>query len=231
MESAVKIYERVSPRDSILIAGVPSLGLVANIVASHMIICLKANKVGEIISPVFQDIVITTLNGDVQSPSIELFHSRCEGSNDLIILYGNSQALTNFGQYELCGKILDTVQNMGCKSVICIGGLRKSSTTGTPKVYCTATDFKTLDKALTYGLSIVQGHIFGISGLLLGLAKIRGMEGLCLLVETTGIYPDAVATKIILDKLNNILGLNIDSIDLTKSLDKVSKTLEPPKGL
>ena len=48
MESEVKIYERVTIRDPTLIVGVSGIGLVANVVATHVIMRLEVKKLGEI---------------------------------------------------------------------------------------------------------------------------------------------------------------------------------------
>jgi len=197
-----------------LIQGVTGTGSVAKIVAAHLIKCLEADKFGEVSSPFFQDITVSTSGGGIQFPLLEFYHSRPEGLKDLLILYGNTQALTSYGQYELCSKILDTVQGMGCQLLVCIEGVDKGTTTGEPKVYFTATDFETLDRLTRHGLNIFQGQISGMSGLLMGLAKLREIKSFCLLAETTGANPDVTAAKAILDVLSSVLGLKIDSKDL-----------------
>lgn len=213
---------KVNLQNPLLIEGVSGIGSIARIVATHIIKSLAAEKFGEISSPFFQDIAVSTPDGSVQSSLMEFYHSRYESLNDLIVLYGNTQALTSYGQYELCGKILDVAQSVGCQLVVCVEGLSKNISAGAPRVYFTATDFETLDRLMKYDLGIFQGRISGMSGLLLGLAKLRGMKGFCLLVETAGVYSDVVAAKAILDRLNSILGLKIDLADLEKAAENIS---------
>lgn len=231
LESRVKVYKSDAVRKPILIVGVPGVGLVANVAAKHIIMSLNARKLGDISSPFFQDVAKATIDGSVESPIIEMYYWKSENLNDLIILYGNTQALTTYGQYELSGKILDTAQSLDCDLVVGIGGLKKETFTGELKVYCTATDFGTLDLLIKHGLNQIQGQVFGMSGLLVGLAKLRGMKGFCLLAETTGAYPDMAAAKAVLDKLNHILGLKIELEDVQKSVYEVSRTLEMQKDL
>lgn len=222
MESMVNIFKKIDLHQPVLIQGVTGTGSVAKIVAAHIIKCLAAEKFGEVSSPYFQDIAVSTSEGGLQFPLLEFYHSRSEGFSDLLILYGNTQALTSYGQYELCSRILDTVQGMGCELVVCIEGLGKNTSIGEPKVYFTATDFETLDRLTRHGLSIFQGHISGMSGLLMGLTKLRGMKSFCLLAETAGSHSDAVAAKAILDRLNGVLGLKIDSVGLEKAAENIS---------
>ena len=224
MESTIKIDEIVHLRNPTLIGGVFGVGLIANIAATHLFTNLKAKKFGEIKSPFFRDFATSTIDGYVKSPIVEFYQwkSEDESINDIIILFSNSQALTSYGQYELCGKILDTVQRLGCKLIISIEGVKNNTITGAPKVYCTATDVETLDRTLKHGISVFNGTLIGMSGLLQGLAKIREMKGFCILAETTGVSPDVAAARVILDKLSSILGMKIDSSNLEKSAKLLS---------
>ena len=221
MKSKVNLCKKIDLQKPILIDGVSGIGFIAEIVGTHIIKNLAAEKFGEINSPFFRDIAISTPDGSIQSPLLEFYYSRSEKLNDLIIILGNTQALISYGQYELCSKILDVVQSIGCQLVVSMEGLSKNIGTRASKVYYTATDFETLDRLMKYGLNIFQGCISGMSGLLMGLAKLRGMKGFCLLTETAGDYPDVPAARIILDRLNNILGLNINLVNLEKAAENI----------
>ncbi|MFH0897138.1 MAG: PAC2 family protein [Candidatus Bathyarchaeota archaeon] len=222
MESKINLCKNINLRKPISIQGVTGIGFISKIVATHIMQSLVTEKFIEISSPFFEDIAISTSDGGIKFPLIEFYYSRTVSLNDLIILRGNTQALTSYGQYELCSKILDVIQKMGCQLVVCIDGLGKNAIAGEPKVYFTATDFETLDRLMKYDLSIFQGRISGISGLLIGLAKLRGMKGICLLAETAGINPDVVAAKAILDRLNSFLGLKIDLVNLEKAVENIN---------
>ena len=45
-----------------------------------------------------------------------------------------------------------------------------------PAVYSTATDLDTMQTALDLGTKVMVGHVFGIAGLSVGLAKIKRHE-------------------------------------------------------
>jgi len=231
LESVIQIIEKPELKDPILIEGLPGIGFVANIAALHLIKSLRAKKFAEIRSPFFQNLAILTEKGDVRFPMNELYYHKTENfPHDLIILYGNTQALTTYGQYELCGQILDVAQEFGCRSVFCIGGLRSERLASVPELYCAATDPEMLNKALGKKIKKIQGRIFGAAGILIGLAKLRGMHGLCLLVETPGSYPDAVAARSALGGLCSILGLKVDLSKLEQSAESTRKVLESFRG-
>jgi uncharacterized protein (TIGR00162 family) len=227
MVCTIVINEKPKLNDPILIEGLPGIGFVANIAALHLISELKAKRFAEIVSASFQDFAVTTEKGGARSPMNELYYyKRDDGGRDLIIWYGNTQALTTFGQYELVGKVLDIAQELGCRFVISIGGFKKDEVQPVPAIYSAATDQETMKDALNLGTKIMVGHVFGIAGLLIGLGKLRDLKGFALLVETLGMYPDANAARFALTALGKYLNLNVDLSKLDATVEQTKKILE-----
>jgi len=223
----IDISEKPELNDPVLIEGLPGIGFVANIAALHLITELKAKRFAQIVSASFQDFAVTTARGETRSPMNELYYVKgSNGNRDLIIWYGNTQALTTFGQYELCGKVLDIVQELGCRFVISIGGFKKDEVRGPPGIYSAATDLETLKEALDLGTKIMVGHVFGIAGILVGLARLRNVKGFALLVDTLGMFPDANATRYALTTLCKYLKLDIDLSGLDATTDQTKKVLD-----
>ncbi len=233
-----RIFKKPKLHDPVLIEGLPGIGFVANIAALHLIQELKAKLFAEIRSSSFQDFAMSAEDGKVRSPTNELYYYRGKrGERDIIVFYGNTQALTTFGQYELCGRILDIAEGLGCRYVMTLGGFRREKEVKTPKLYCAATDSATLKEALSLGAEIMEGRIFGVAGLLIGLAKLREMKGLCLLAETPGAYPDAKAARGVLEAVCKSLHLKVDlsrldvAAEATRSiLGSFGLTAHPRKG-
>ena len=227
MVCKIEVYEKPELNDPVLIEGLPGIGFVANISALHLIKELKAKLFAEIVSASFQDFAVTTGDGEASSPINELYYCKREdGGRDLIIWYGNTQALTTSGQYELVGKVLDLVQELGCRFVISIGGFKKDDVQNVPGIYTAATDLKTMTEALELGTKVMVGHIFGIAGILIGLAKLRGLKGFSILVDTLGMYPDANATRYALTTLGKYLNLDVDLSKVDATADETKKALE-----
>jgi len=227
MVCVTRVYEKPVLTDPVLIEGLPGIGFVANIAALHLIQELKARLFAEIRSSSFQDFATTAKNGEVRFPTNELYyHKGRNGEKDLIILYGNTQALTTVGQYELCGRILDVAEDSGSKSIITLGGLKIERKVDSPKLYCAASDPETLRKVLSLGAKILGGQIFGVAGLLVGLGKLRDMKGFCLLAETLGLYPDAIAAQEVLEAICGILQLEVDLSRLDVAAESTAATLE-----
>jgi len=227
MVCTIEISEKPKLNDPILIEGLPGIGFVANIAALHLINELKAKRFAQIVSASFQDFAVTTETGGSRSPINELYYyKREDGGRDLIIWHGNTQALTTFGQYELCGKVLDIAQELGCRFVISVGGFKKDEVQPVPDIYSAATDQETTKEALDLGTKIMVGHIFGIAGLLIGLGRLRNLKGFTLLVDTLGMYPDANATRYALTALGKYLNLNIDLSRLDATAEQTKRMLQ-----
>ena len=227
MVCSIDISEKPKLNNPILIEGLPGIGFVANIATLHLIKELKAKRFVQIFSSSFQDFAVTTGDGGALTPINELYYvKREDGGRDLIIWFGNTQALTTVGQYELVGKVLDLAQEFGCHFVISIGGFKKDEAQPVPEIYSTATDLETMQVALDLGTKVMVGHVFGIAGLSIGLAGIRDMKGFSLLVDTPGMNPDVNAARYALNMLGKYLNLNVDRSKIEESGVEIKKTLE-----
>jgi hypothetical protein len=226
MVCSIDISEKPVLNDPILIEGLPGIGFVANIAALHLIKELKATRFVQIFSSSFQDFAITTGDGMARTPINELYYAKRDGERDLIIWYGNTQALTTVGQYELVGKVLDLAQQFGCRFVISIGGFKKDEAQPIPGIYTTATDLETMQQALDLGTKVMVGHVFGIAGLSVGMARIRDMKGFSLLIDTPGMNPDVNAARYALLTLGKYLYLEINLSGLEASGEEINKMLE-----
>ena len=60
----------------------------------------------------------------------------------------------------------------------------------------------------------------------MGLSRLRGVKGFCILAETLGTYPDAAAAKSVLEVLNKMLGVEVNLDGLEKVANETSKILE-----
>jgi len=227
MVCTVQIYQRPKIESPVLIEGLPGIGFVANISALHLIHELDAKLFAEISSSSFQDLAVTTERGKTRSPINQLYyHKSRDIERDLIIWYGNTQALTTFGQYELCGRVLDTAQELGCEWIITLGGFRQEETKHPPKVYCAASDLESLKTAKRLGAQIMVGQIYGLAGITVGLARLRNLKAFSLLVETPGTHPDTEAAQRALEALTEFLKLKISLADLDKATEETRNILK-----
>jgi len=220
--------EEVELKNPILIEGLPGLGMVGKIAVKYLIKQLNAKRFAVLYSPHFAYYVLVDNKGSINLLRNEFYYWRNEeGENDLILLTGDSQAQTIEGQYEVADAILEFAGKKNVKAIITVGGYRRD-VTGTPQVFASATSPEILKKALEAGsISSPPGSpIVGAAGLLLGLAKFRNIEGICLLSETPGYMPDPRAAKSVLSVIMKMLGLKLDLTDLDREIYKIAQIEE-----
>ncbi len=114
MACIIRQAEKPELEDPVLLEGLPGIGLVANIAVAYLIRKLGAKFFAEVKSASFPDVSVTDKGGSLKSPFCHMYYHKADDkcSRDLILLYGNTQALTRRGQYELCGSILDTAKSL-----------------------------------------------------------------------------------------------------------------------
>jgi proteasome assembly chaperone (PAC2) family protein len=71
-----------------------------------------------------------------------------------------------------------------------------------------------------------SGSIVGMNGLIIGIAKLRGMQGTCLLGETSGYVVDAKTSKSILESLLSVVGIKIDMTNLEKKAKDTERLIQ-----
>ena len=199
IETTIVEKGKLKLKHPILIEGLPGIGLVGKIAADHLIAELKAEKVAELYSPHFPHQVLMQKNG-VMRMIKNKFYAVKGKKHDLLILVGDVQAVTSEAQYEVTGKMLDYAQKKGVKLTITLGGYGMGKVQPTPRVFGIVSHKKMVEDYKKYGIIFGEskGSIIGAAGLLLGMGKIRGMPGVCIMGETHGGFVDAKSAQAVL---------------------------------
>jgi hypothetical protein len=193
-------------QNPVFVEGLPGFGDVGRIAARLFIEFTHARVFARLYSPSFPDYVIVNKNGICRPQRYEFYTAKL-GEKDFIVLTGDAQPSVEDlkAHYLLCDQILDFVEKYGCRYLITMGGVP------TPKpaeeVYVAATSPRLAEEIMKRGALLYgRGRIMGATGLLLGLAKNRGWQGVCLLGATTGLRADREAAFSVLKFLMKILG-------------------------
>lgn len=224
-ETFIKELAKTELNNPILIEGLPGLGLVGKIATRYLIKKSKAEKLAYLYSPHFPYFVLVGKKGSVRLLRGTFYFWKNEkGRGDMIFFTGDSQAQTIEGQYEISDRILDFARQHNVKMIITIGGYRMEAK-DKPKVIVAATNQELLDRALHAKavLSPMGSPIVGTAGLILGLARFRRIDALCLLSETRGYLPDPKAAKSVLEVLRAMFDLDVDLGGLEEEIAKTEK--------
>ncbi|KAA0000661.1 MAG: proteasome assembly chaperone family protein [Thermoplasmata archaeon] len=233
MKEATVVYlEKPDLKEPILIEGLPGVGNVGKIAIEHLIDEIKAKKFAEIYSVDFPPQVIVDSDGIVRLVKNELFYWK--GEKDLIMLTGDYQGLSSKGQYILAEAILDVAEEFGTKMIYTLGGYGTGVEVEHPKVRGAATDKELVEELKAYGVVFrgeEGGGIIGASGLLLGLGKMRGMRGACLMGETSGYIVDPNSAREVIHILTEILGIKISFSRLDEKAEEVKRITDRIKSI
>jgi proteasome assembly chaperone (PAC2) family protein len=222
MNEIVRIFARPRLKSPVMLASWPGIGNVSVIVATYLLRKLDFKDLGEVEPSVFFDAIGVLARDNIveepQFPQSQFYYWKNKaGSSDIILFIGEDQPLTK--GYELANCVLDVAERFKAQRVYtCAAALSRMHHTEQSRVWGVVTSphmRKELDK---YDL-VQKGNlqISGLNGLLLGVAKERGMEGICLLGEVpmyaTRIQ-NPVAAVAVLEVLTKILDIEIDITEL-----------------
>jgi proteasome assembly chaperone (PAC2) family protein len=171
---------------------------------------LRAEKAGELYSPYFPDYVISGGSGLCHLPRLE-FHASTRVSPNLLILLGEQHANPDdpYAYYDVAETALDYGVLKGCKAFTSCSVFR--SQRAEDRIYVAATTSQEASSlAEKLGVKPFRfGRIVSQMGPLLGLAKARGFEAICILGALRGGPYDEGLASLLFDHLVKALGLTL----------------------
>ena len=194
----------------VFVEGLPGFGNVGKIAARLLVKSTQAKLFTELYSPFLLDYVTVNKKGICRPPRYEFYASSAEKAS-FIILTGDAQPSVDdiTAHYELCGEVLDFAEKNECRFLVTLGGL--PSPQPSREIYVAATSQKlAADFAEKGALLYGKGRIMGATGLLLGLAKKRGLEGITLLGSTKGIKNDREAGRSVFNFLAKTFEIEVE---------------------
>jgi len=224
MSDAVKLFARPKLRSPNLIAAWPGIANVSQLVATYLEKKLGFKPLGEIDAPRFFDpIGVMVRNNVVEAPKFPqsrffYWKNKNEGS-DIILFLGDDQPAAN--SYELAHCVIDVAAKFQAKRIYTFAAaVTRIHHTEQPKVFGVATVPELTKELKRYDL-LLRGNlqISGMNGILLGVAKEREVEGICLLGEVPGYtsrIQNPMAAMAILSVLPKMLGIELDTTEMAE---------------
>ncbi len=221
----IKEFKAIEAHDPILIEGLPGLGLVGKIAMRYLIKQLHAEKFAYLYSPHFPYFVLVNKKGNIRLlRGAFYFVKNPTGQNDIILFTGDSQSQTIEGQYEIAEKMISFAKKHNVQAITTIGGYRME-TKEKPKVIVAGTNQDILNKALSAGATVSPSGspIVGTAGLILGLARFKKIDALCLLGETRGYLPDPSAARSVIEVIRSLFNFSLDLSAMDEDIIKADK--------
>ncbi len=217
-----------------MLAAWPGISNVAMIVATYLARKLEFRQLAEVqASYFFNPIGVLVKKNVVEEPQFPqskfYYWKNRTGGSDLILFIGEAQPATK--EYEMANCVLDVGQRFRVKKVYtCAAALTRIHHTEQPRVWGVGTSPEVARELEKYNL--VQGgniQISGLNGLLLGVAKKRDINGICLLGEVPTYatrMQNPMSALAILNKLTKMLAIEIDTDELSQLASETRETMK-----
>jgi len=234
MNELVKLYARPKLNSPNLIAAWPGIGNVSMLVANYLERKLNFKPLGEIEASHFFDPIGVVVRDNVveapQFPQSKFYYWKNSGGrSDIILFIGEDQPAAK--GYELANCVLNMALSFQVKRVYtCAAAITRMHHSEQPKVWGVATTPQLTDELREYDL-VQRGNlqIAGLNGILLGVAKESGVEGICLLGEVP-VYATRIqnpmAALAILEVLPKMLDIEIDTSELAQLASETKERMK-----
>ena len=234
-----------------LIACWPGIGNVGIIAADSLRRQTGAKEMGYIEpADFFYPNKVTIEQGQLTSlefPRSTFYYSKTDRRDILFFLAGEqpSDGLSPYGKgtkaYQMANMVLDVAQKFGCKRVYTSGAAVTQVHHSTrPQVWAVPNGRHMLSEFSNYHNTVIISNIkekvdniriTGMNGIMLGVAKTRGLDGVCLMGEVP-VYLQGLpfayprASKSVIEVLSTILGVDADYTRLNRLIARTEKEID-----
>lgn len=201
-----------------LIEGFPGVGLVGTIAASYIAEKLKMEKVGYIISDKFPP--LAAVHNYLPLHPARIYQSK---KHNLAVLFSEFTVPIS-AVYPLSFEIVNWAREYKVKQIYSLGGIAMEGGEG---VYGIASTNELAETLKSKNVKLIrEGATTGVSGVLLADCQVRGFPAASLLAEAKPDLMDPTAAARVLEKLKEIIGLDIDTKDLLSEAHEVESKMK-----
>ncbi|MFC7042213.1 proteasome assembly chaperone family protein [Halonotius sp. GCM10025705] len=217
-------------RDPVLIEGLPGVGHVGKLAAEHLVEEARQRAGAAGLRRRVPPQVTVNDEGVADLTCAELHAVTTEGDGpDLVVLTGDHQAATNDGHYRLTTAFLDAAESLGVETAYALGGVPTGELIEEYTVLGAVSGAEqkaTLEDAgVEFRPDEPEGGIVGVSGLILGLGKRRGLDAACLMGETSGYLVDPKSAQAVLEVLETVLDFEVDFSSLEDRAEEMEEVV------
>ncbi len=209
-----------------LICGFPGSGNVGKIAIDYIIKENSPIHILDIYSSLFPPQIIVNEKGTCELVKNSLFFLDNQSKNDennLILITGDVQPNINNFEYLWTKKIFELLESFNIKKVISLAAYVTGNFVDNPKIYGTCTNIKDLDILKKGEIELVaNGFVSGMNGIIIGMGNLMGLDGICLLGETSGYILDGSSAYNVLSRLNKILNIKINLENMEEIIKETS---------
>jgi|UniRef100_A0A7J2U5G2 proteasome assembly chaperone (PAC2) family protein len=225
-------YGKANPLDNnIVVVGFPGMALVGKTVALQLIKALDAELYGVIYGTKFPAHLIVESDGMGEINNVALYYAKAN-SVGVFIATGSAQPASDVDQHSLSYFLIKQLKRYNIKELIAAAAYVSDVVVPNRKVLVVGNNIDVLKKYVEHGATqLNEGVISGLNGIVVGWAKIFNINAVCLLGETWRSivelnYIDYIASKLVLDVINKVWNLGIDTKELEEKGRGVEREVE-----
>ncbi|MFP4655312.1 MAG: proteasome assembly chaperone family protein [Methanohalobium sp.] len=214
------VIESIQSENPVLIEGFPGIGLVGNIASQQIIDKLGMTYKGSIESKYFPPIVVL-YEGLVTMP-VRIYES--EEHNLLLVV--SDIPINPSVSYDISKALVNWAKSINVKEIVSMAGITTVEESEETHVFGAATSNDMLDKIKEHIEIFRMGTISGISGSVMSECFMSEMPAISLLGSTQTQNPDPRAAAAVLDVLNSLYGLSINTHELLEQAEKIEAQMQ-----
>jgi len=234
MRAIVKLHKHPRAKTCFMLASWPGIGNVSLIAAKYLVEKLNAAEIGEIYAPAFFEPMGVTVRDNIAEaphfPENKFYYWQdAQGEKGMVLFIGEEQP--NSKGHELVNYVLDAAQKLEVARIYsCAAAVTHVHHSEEPKVWGAATGSELISELKAHKV-ILRGNlrIAGLNGLVLGMARERSLEGVCLLGEVPSYavqIANPKASLAVLKVLIEMLEIEVDLSDLAQIAEKTSAEVD-----
>ena len=242
-----RLYIRPDLKNSVMFCGWPGIGNIGINAIDSLRRALRAKEFGRIEPWDFFDpgevLIENGLLTDLKFPTNKFYFQRVK-NQDLIFFIGQQQPTegrTRYAEgqkaYQMANLVLDVAAEFDCRRVYTSGAaVTQIHHTSKSRVWAVPNNQNLVEEVKQYENTVLmsaiegprgQGVITGLNGLLLGVAKKRGLEAICVMGEIPyylqgAPWPYPKGSRSVIEVLTKILCIDID----LGKLDELARSAE-----
>jgi len=214
----MKIVERdgVKFSNPVVIEGLPDVGLVGTIAATHMVELLGLEQVAHFESNLFPPIMV--MHKGVLTDPVRIL------GNEKLLVVTSEIAIPPVAIYPLASVLVDWLSAKGARLVVSLTGFPEQNRLDIdkPLVFGVGNMEQSVNLLKEKGVEVMsEGFIAGIYALILKYCMVKKIPAITLMAQAFPNYPDPGAAAQVLQVLNNILGLNVSVDPLLEKADEI----------
>lgn len=217
MKIDIVIKDDTKLENPLVVCGLPGSALVGKVAVDHLIESLDSKLLADIYCEGLPPQIFIEDDGSPALMKNEIYYSKKDGNlkRDLLLYTGDAQPTIPEAEYALAESVINMLQERGSKELITLGAYSTGEFSKTPKVYAALSEESLASRVIEAGCDLMKdGVITGMNGLMLGMAKIKGMLGYALLGETSGYAIDPGASEALLVAFGKLTGVKVDMKEL-----------------